>query len=209
MIIRRPGAIDIDNLISGPHKITYEAPQYVKLSAKSSIEGAAPSHERFEDFAKGLDLTQVHLGNTIKQWKNTGSPDEPVWDGDVRGDQEDDVFDPDDPDYPDPPDPWGDEPDNNENVGNTAPPDDYIHDYYDNDYSWACLQQEWYRLRRRMNLCLPTLRSLPASSLPVCGISLIRQTGKHACRVQVSSTGIRVRRVYRPSIWRATTSGCL
>lgn len=138
-IIRRPGAIDIDNLISGPHKITYEAPQYVKLSAKSSIEGAAPSHERFEDFAKGLDLTQVHLGNTIKQWKNTGSPDEPVWDGDVRGDQEDDVFDPDDPDYPDPPDPWGDEPNNNENVGNTTPPDDYIHDYYDNDYSWACL----------------------------------------------------------------------
>ena len=53
-IIRRPGAIDIDNLISGPHKITYEAPQYVKLSAKSSIEGAAPSHERFEDLQKVL-----------------------------------------------------------------------------------------------------------------------------------------------------------
>ena len=104
-IIRQQEDYTIDYNISGTSNITYEERQYVKLSAKSSIEGAAPSHERFEDFAKGLDVSQVRLGNHVSQWQNSGTPDDPRWDGDVGNDWND----PDSPDYPDPPDPWGDD----------------------------------------------------------------------------------------------------
>ena len=101
-IIKQTNSSDIDNTLSGPYNVVYEIPQYVKLSAKSSIEGAAPGCERFEDFAKGLDISRVRLGNHVSEWINTGTPDAPVWDGDVREDWEFDYHDPDDPDYPDP-----------------------------------------------------------------------------------------------------------
>ncbi len=127
-IIRKNVSYSIDGLLAGRYKITYNERQYIKLSAKSSIEGAAPSHERFEDFAKGLDVSQVRLGNAVSQWQNTGTPEEPKWDGDVRDDWYE--VDPDNPDYPDPPDPWGDEepdyPDNDQ--------DDGRDDYDDRDY---------------------------------------------------------------------------
>lgn len=130
-IIHQTGGYVIDYHIAGTPKITYEERQYIKLSAQSSIEGAAPSHERFEDFAKGLDVSQVRLGNHVSQWQNTGTPEEPKWDGDVRDDWGDDYRDPDDPDYPDPPDPWGDdypEPDDDRDDGRDDYGDD--RDYY-------------------------------------------------------------------------------
>lgn len=90
--------------------INYNGAQYVKLSAKTTLEGAAPFVERFEDFTKGLDLSKVHLGYDVSQWtfiddgNGSGS-----WDGDV-GDFENmwsddgdwDEQDPPDPDYPEP-----------------------------------------------------------------------------------------------------------
>ena len=73
---------DIDSRITGPYKITYEEGQYVKLSAKSSIEKAEPTPERFEDFTKGLDISSIRLGNDVSQWKMIGTDEKPAWDGD-------------------------------------------------------------------------------------------------------------------------------
>lgn len=88
-------------------KITFSGRQYVKLSAKSSIEGAAPATERFEDFSKGLDVSAVRLGRDVSEWKNRGSSTDPHWDGDVQDEWEDGP----DPEIPDPDFPEPDEPD--------------------------------------------------------------------------------------------------
>lgn len=111
----------IDNHTAGLPLITYDTPQYVKLSAKTSIEGAEPSTERFEDFIKGLNVDGVHLGSNVSQWQFTGTQENPKWDGDIRDDWNDDDWDP-DRDYPDPepPEPDYPEPDDDR--------DDY--DYY-------------------------------------------------------------------------------
>ena len=85
-IISQRETVSLDNYASEPGKITYDTPQYVKLSASSSIEDAAPSHDRFEDFVKGLNVKNVHLGAHVSQWTNTGTHDNPEWDGNI-GDQ--------------------------------------------------------------------------------------------------------------------------
>lgn len=127
-IINSRGGRDLTTLATGPEKITYNARQYVKLSANTSIEGAAPSHERFEDFVKGLSVGSVRLGSHVSQWQNVGTQEEPKWDGDVY----DDYFDPwedwdPDRDFPDPepPEPDYPEPDDDRDDGR----DDYG-DYY-------------------------------------------------------------------------------
>lgn len=89
---------DLTYLTTAPELINYESRQYVKLSAKTSLEGAAPATERFEDFIKGLDVSGVHLGTHVSQWTFVGDDTNGRWDGDVR----DDYWEPDDPDYPDP-----------------------------------------------------------------------------------------------------------
>ncbi len=129
-IINRNGGRDITNLITGHEKVTYESRQYVKLSANTSIEGAAPSHERFEDFIKGLNVGAVHLGAHVSQWQNTGTQEEPKWDGDMYEDYYDpwDDWDP-DRDFPDPepPEPDYPDPDDDRDDGRDDR-DDY--DYY-------------------------------------------------------------------------------
>lgn len=110
----------IDNFTAGLPLITYETPQYVKLSAKTSIEGAEPCTERFEDFVKGLNVAGVHLGSNVSQWQFTGTQENPRWDGDIRDDWYGDDWDP-DRDYPDPEPPEPDYPD---------PDDDRDYDYY-------------------------------------------------------------------------------
>ena len=95
---------------SAPELINYQKGQYIKLSAKTSIEGAAPLTERFEDFVKGLDLSKVCLGYDVSQWLFIGDGNgSGHWDGDVgdfenmyNDDDDWDVQDPPDPDYPDP-----------------------------------------------------------------------------------------------------------
>lgn len=125
-IIASRAAREITGLTTGPELINYEARQYVKLSAKTSLEGAAPATERFEDFIKGLDVGGVHLGTHVSQWTfiDDGSGDGGRWDGDVR----DDYWEPDDPDYPDPepPDPDYPDPDDDRDDGR----DDDRGDYY-------------------------------------------------------------------------------
>lgn len=94
--------LPLDGMITAPEKIVYNTPQYIKLSAATSLEGAAPANERFEDFSEGLNLEDVHLGNRITSWVNTGTQTDPAWNGDMWED-----YDPyedydDDRDYPDP-----------------------------------------------------------------------------------------------------------
>lgn len=128
-IIAQRGSRTLDGYTAGTEKITYEERQYIKLSANTSIEGAAPSHERFEDFIKGLDVSKVRLGTHVSQWQNTGTQDDPHWDGDWNDGYYDD-YDPWedpgwDPDYPEPPEPDYPEPDDDRDDGR----DDYG-DYY-------------------------------------------------------------------------------
>ncbi|MDE6276989.1 MAG: hypothetical protein K2M06_02670 [Muribaculaceae bacterium] len=109
-IIKESARDVIDNCLAGVPLINYENPRYVKLSAKTSIEGAEPSTERFEDFIKGLNVDRVHLGANVSQWQFTGTQENPKWNGDVRDDFFDDDWDP-DRDYPDPEPPEPDYPD--------------------------------------------------------------------------------------------------
>lgn len=106
IISERPGE-DITRFITAPETVTYETPKYVRLKAQSSIEGATPACDRFEDFVKGADLAALSMGPDIAGWRPAaGAAGQTVWDGDVRDDwgQWED-YDPTDPDYPDPPDP--------------------------------------------------------------------------------------------------------
>lgn len=85
-IIKDSSQAVLDSNTAGLPLINHLTPQYIKLSAKTSIEGAAPGVERFEDFVKGLDITDIHLGANVSEWQMIGSQDDPKWDGDIRED---------------------------------------------------------------------------------------------------------------------------
>lgn len=131
-IIAQRGNRQLEDFATGYEVIRYEEPQYIKLSANTSIEGAAPSHERFEDFIKGLDVSKVHLGTNVTQWQNTGSQDDPRWDGDWMDGYWDD-YDPwEDPDWedPEPPEPDWPDPDDRDDDRDDGRDDDRDYDYY-------------------------------------------------------------------------------
>ncbi len=92
----------IDVFATGHELIKYNSPQYIRLNAATSIEGAAPVTDRFEDFVKGLDISDIHMGADIRQWRYMDQENNPYWDGDWM---DWDDYDPrEDPDweYPDP-----------------------------------------------------------------------------------------------------------
>lgn len=97
---------DLAETLQKHPRIAYLTPEYVKLSASTSLDGAEPLTERFEDFVKGCDLTNIRHGENIALWKNTGTPQQPTWDFDEYPDPED-PYDPDPPDGPEPDD-WDD-----------------------------------------------------------------------------------------------------
>lgn len=102
-IITKPAALAFDPMMTGHEIITYAAPQYVKLTAQTSIEGAAPANERFEDFVRGLDVTTVSQGDDVRSWALVGSGDSARWDHDLSmGDSWIDGDPDSDRDYPDP-----------------------------------------------------------------------------------------------------------
>lgn len=114
-IISRCPLMDITGLTAGTEKIIFPEKQYIKLSAQTSIEGAAPSVERWEDFTRGIDTRNIHLGRSVNDWKylsGSGS-----WNGDERDDYDrDNGYDPyedydPDYDYPEPLEPWEEEDD--------------------------------------------------------------------------------------------------
>lgn len=108
-IIGTPGGESLEKYAAGHEKITYEEKQYVKLSAATSIEGAEPGCERFEDLVRGRDISTIHMGADVRLWTVYGPENEYRWDGDVNGgwwnDPEPDDPEPDNPDYPEPDDP--------------------------------------------------------------------------------------------------------
>ena len=130
-ILRQRPGLTLDTLATGRPKIMYEAARYIKLSAGTSLEGAAPAAERFEDFARGADLEHVCVGDNVADWAYDNEAER--WDGNVRDDYFDDeeLPEPPDPDEPEPPDPdddpladgWIDYPEDRDDYG------DY--DFYD------------------------------------------------------------------------------
>ncbi|MDE5749455.1 MAG: hypothetical protein K2H87_01640, partial [Duncaniella sp.] len=109
-IITMPASIDLLPYTTGPATVTYGTPQYVKLSAARSLDGAATATERFEDFAAGHDLTRLRMGTGVGGWQFVDNGSGSGWDGDRGwGWVEDD---PDPGIVPDPPEPdWDDYPD--------------------------------------------------------------------------------------------------
>lgn len=112
-ILETATADDLGKYATEFPKITYQQRQYVRLTAATSIEDAAPATERLEDFLKGLDITKVAGGPDVENWSNGGVSGGTNWDGDYMDGYYDD-YDPDidgwdDPDAPDIPEP--DEPD--------------------------------------------------------------------------------------------------
>lgn len=96
-LLREPSALELLDYSAGVEKLTYETPKYVKLTAGTSLEGAEPLSERFEDFTRGIDPENIALGEYVGAWIHY--PDKSRWDGDVY-DEYAQMYDP-DPDYPD------------------------------------------------------------------------------------------------------------
>lgn len=88
-IVAQPPQSDITGSLAGHKEITFLSPQYIKLSAKTSLKGATPPAERLEDFAGGSDLSGVRMGGDINQWALRGGAGS-GWTGDVADSSPDD-----------------------------------------------------------------------------------------------------------------------
>lgn len=121
-IIAEPPGKEMVFVSAGHELINYEKRQYVKLSAKTSLHAAEPATERFEDFIKGLDLSQLHEGSNVASWKynKDGNAGDAGWDGDECYWEDDERFDPWEPDIEPPEIEWPD-PDDDRDDGR----DDY------------------------------------------------------------------------------------
>ncbi len=97
-IVTKKTVSDLTGFLSSPAKINYLNPQYVKLTAQTSIEGAKPVSSRFEDFVDGHDLEGIRFGSDVAGWGWNNERD------DFEYDWPDYNEDPDysEPDYPDP-----------------------------------------------------------------------------------------------------------
>ncbi len=62
-IVRQSPALDMDASLDSPASFEYISPQYVRLSAASSMEGAAPLTERLEEFIRGFAVENVYVAN--------------------------------------------------------------------------------------------------------------------------------------------------
>lgn len=118
-ILADPDVNDLTSYLSDNEKIIYNEPQYLHLSAATSLEGAQPACERFEDFSKGLNIDEICMGANIESWSNIGTASDPAWDGNSRDYFDTDPWDDYDPerDFPDPNDydPWEDRWDDDRN----------------------------------------------------------------------------------------------
>ncbi len=101
----------IDNQLSDWEAVTFDTPKYLTLTASQSIEGATPAEPRFEDFARGLDLSHIRMGLSVGSWTMSNTQGNEKWDGDDSlRDDDDQNIDP-GPDYPEPDYPEPDYPD--------------------------------------------------------------------------------------------------
>lgn len=99
-ILDKTAQIALDGNVTAFPDITFENPKYIKLSAKTSIDGAEPPRERFEDFLKGYALSEILFGKLVKPMKYPEITD--LYD--QFPEDEPEIPDPDwnDPDFPDP-----------------------------------------------------------------------------------------------------------
>ena len=67
-IINKPAQKDLSNIISEPPVVNYDKGKYIKLSASTSIDCAEPETERFEDFFKNFDSSQI--GDSVVENEN-------------------------------------------------------------------------------------------------------------------------------------------
>lgn len=115
-IINAEATVDLTTYAMERGDVVWEAGEYISLEAATSLDGAEPATERFEDFIKGRDITDMPVGEAIDNWtlREDATTGESYWDGDISDDlREDpdpggDETDPDvpDPDEPDPDDPY-------------------------------------------------------------------------------------------------------
>lgn len=67
-IVKASPQIDLTGLATDFPMVNFETPRYVTLSAATSLEGAAPATERFEDFIKGYSLDNIVFGRAVSDW---------------------------------------------------------------------------------------------------------------------------------------------
>lgn len=66
-ILRAPATLEVDEFVAGNYTVTYNTPQYVKMTANTSIDGAAPALERIEDFVpNGQSVSDLEIYD--QQW---------------------------------------------------------------------------------------------------------------------------------------------
>lgn len=63
-------SLTLDEMLTDDDFIRYKGPQYIKLSAGTGIEGAAPAVSRFEDYIKGLDSQNIKVGSNVSNWSS-------------------------------------------------------------------------------------------------------------------------------------------
>lgn len=68
-IVRMSPTVEMDGFLSDHPDFEFMTPQYVRLSAATSIEGAAPMTERFEDFLKGFGEKTVIVSVDPSLWE--------------------------------------------------------------------------------------------------------------------------------------------
>ena len=97
-IVTQNTAADLSGFLSSPAKINYLNPQYVKLTAQTSIDGAKPVCSRFEDFIDGHDMEGIRFGSDVAGWNWNEDRDDFEYDWPDYNENPDYP----DPDYPDP-----------------------------------------------------------------------------------------------------------
>ena len=106
-ILQESPQLEIDPYTSSPERnIIYEGAKYIKLSASTGIDGAAPACERYEDYIAGLSLDNLHVGSNIADWHPASSGS--GWEGEIYDGEEWEPDYPDDRDPGDYRDPWDD-----------------------------------------------------------------------------------------------------
>lgn len=67
-ILQKKSSGELKQYLSDEFTVNYSTPQYLKLSAKTSFEGAEPSTERFEDYAKKYRMSEIRVGTNVEGW---------------------------------------------------------------------------------------------------------------------------------------------
>lgn len=79
----RPVDRELRPLSTSRGTMFYDEAQYVTLKNSTSLQGAAPACERYEDFVKGMEVASISVGEAVEKWKPVNGTK--MWDGDRNG----------------------------------------------------------------------------------------------------------------------------